>query len=202
MSIAAAAVGLVWFLVALVGRSVLQRRRTGDSGLRMRSSPPAERLLFAAAIVLMTVALVLAAAGVIEPVGVLAPGPTRWFGLMIAIIGAAATIAAQVDLGASWRIGVDPVERTALVTDGLFSRVRNPIFSAMILTVIGLAAASPTWLALIGAVATVASIEFQVRRVEEPYLRRVHGDAYDSYAARVGRFVPALGRTVGRQSSV
>jgi protein-S-isoprenylcysteine O-methyltransferase Ste14 len=38
------------------------------------------------------------------------------------------------------------------------------------------------------------SIQIQVRLVEEPYLLRVHGDAYRRYAARTGRFVPGLGR--------
>jgi protein-S-isoprenylcysteine O-methyltransferase Ste14 len=33
--------------------------------------------------------------------------------------------------GASWRIGVDPDERTTLVTSGPFAIARNPIFTAM-----------------------------------------------------------------------
>ena len=32
------------------------------------------------------------------------------------------------------------------------------------------------------------------RLVEEPYLHRVHGTAYDRYAARTGRFLPWIGR--------
>jgi hypothetical protein len=35
-----------------------------------------------------------------------------------------------------------------------------------------------------------------VRCVEEPYLIRVHGDAYRSYARAVGRFLPGIGRGV------
>ena len=37
-------------------------------------------------------------------------------------------------------------------------------------------------------------LELQVRAVEEPYLLRTHGDAYRAYAARVGRFLPGVGR--------
>ena len=194
MSVAAAVVAVVWFLVAFVGRTVMQKRRTGDSGLRVRTSPPAERVLFTAAALVLLIALSLAAFDVIAPIDGLVSPIIQWVGLVLAVLGALATFAAQVDLGASWRIGVDPDERTDLVTGGLFAVVRNPIFSAMILTVVGLAVASPTWLAVLGAVATVVSIEFQVRGVEEPYLLRTHGDAYRSYAARVGRFVPRLGR--------
>ncbi|HLS74191.1 MAG TPA: hypothetical protein VK046_10500 [Actinomycetaceae bacterium] len=38
-------------------------------------------------------------------------------------------------------------------------------------------------------------MEIQVRLVEEPYLLRTHGPAYARYTARVGRFLPGLGRT-------
>jgi protein-S-isoprenylcysteine O-methyltransferase Ste14 len=41
---------------------------------------------------------------------------------------------------------------------------------------------------------------FQVRGAEEPYLLRVHGDAYRCYAARAGRFVPGIGRLTDEQS--
>ena len=194
MAVAAAVLALIWFLIAFVGRSILQRWRTGDSGLRVRASPRAERVLFIAAVVAMLVALALAAADVLRPIAALAPPFGRAFGLGVAALGAIATFAAQMDLGASWRIGVDPEERTELMTGGLFAVVRNPIFSAMIVTTAGLVMASPTWLALVGGLLTVASIEFQVRRVEEPYLRRVHGAPYERYAARAGRFVPWLGR--------
>jgi protein-S-isoprenylcysteine O-methyltransferase Ste14 len=43
-------------------------------------------------------------------------------------------------------------------------------------------------------VAVVVALEIQVRLVEEPYRRRVHGDHYGDYAARTGRFVPLTGR--------
>ena len=33
-----------------------------------------------------------------------------------------------------------------------------------------------------------------VSAVEEPHLRRLHGDPYAAYAARTGRFLPGVGR--------
>lgn len=52
------------------------------------------------------------------------------------------------------------------------------------------------WVGAAALVALVAAVQLQVRVVEEPYLRTVHGAAYETYAARTGRFVPGLGRTV------
>ena len=42
----------------------------------------------------------------------------------------------------------------------------------------------------------VGAVEVQVRRVEEPHLQALHGDAYRAYCRSVGRFVPRLGRAV------
>ena len=103
------------------------------------------------------------------------------------------TFGAQLAMGNAWRIGVDPEERTELVTNGPFKLVRNPIYSAMIPTVFGLVLMVPNVLAIAVLVGLVVALELQVRRVEEPYLLRTHGDAYAGYAARVGRFVPGLG---------
>lgn len=97
-------------------------------------------------------------------------------------------------MGASWRIGVDASERTELVTSGVFAYVRNSTFSAMILAQTGMLLMVPSW---VSAAALLALVVLQVRAVEEPYLHAVHGESYARYAARAGRFVPRVGRTVG-----
>lgn len=50
----------------------------------------------------------------------------------------------------SWRIGVDVTERTALVTSGPFGVVRNPIFTSMLITSLGLSFAVPNALSFPG----------------------------------------------------
>ena len=89
--------------------------------------------------------------------------------------------------------GSNDEERTDLVTGGWFSLCRNPIYTAMIVAWIGFALMVPTWLAFAARRAGRVGLELQVRVVEEPYLLRAHGDAYRAYA-RVGRFLPGLGR--------
>ena len=93
-----------------------------------------------------------------------------------------------------WRIGVREGERTALVTQGWFSVVRDPIFSAMALTGAGLAFMVPNAVSIGGLVLLLVALQLQVRVVEEPYLRVLNGAAYTSYEQSVGRFVPLLGR--------
>jgi protein-S-isoprenylcysteine O-methyltransferase Ste14 len=101
---------------------------------------------------------------------------------------------AQLAMGDGWRIGVDPGERTELVTHGPFALVRNPIYAAMIPSFAGVAPLAANGVTLAGALLLVAALQLQTLLVEEPYLAAVHGEVYAAYAARVGRFAPAIGR--------
>jgi protein-S-isoprenylcysteine O-methyltransferase Ste14 len=105
--------------------------------------------------------------------------------------GALITEAAQRQMGNSWRAGIDN-RPTALVTAGIFRFVRNPIFSGFLLFLAGYACLMPAW--SIGLwVATALGLRIQTA-YEEQHLVRLHGQAYLTYAARAGRFVPLLGR--------
>jgi len=118
----------------------------------------------------------------------------RWAGAVAAVVGILARTAAQLDMGTSWRAGVDSAERTELVTTGLFRQTRNPIYTFAALFYGGLAMMVPNLLAFTALAFQLAGIELQVRLVEEPYLLAMHGQTYQSYAARVGRFLPGIGR--------
>jgi protein-S-isoprenylcysteine O-methyltransferase Ste14 len=203
-----AVVALVLYVAALVVvfgvRSWVQHRRTGSAGFRGFSGTPATAgwwggVLFVLAIVLGLAAPILAGTGVVvaDP-----PVALQVAGLVLALAGFAATLAGQVGMGASWRVGVDPAERTALVTTGVFGVVRNPVFSAMVAAQAGVTLMVPTWLSVLGLVSLVVAVELQVRSIEEPYLGAVHGPAYAAYAAHAGRFVPGLGRTPGAATAV
>ncbi len=198
-----ALLGLVLYLVYLALafglRTVVQLRRTGSTGFHGVGGRPgsAEWLAgvgFVVAIVLGFSAPVLALLDVVEPIDALNGHGAHAVGTVLAVAGIAATLYAQVAMGTSWRIGVDPGERTELVTTGPFALVRNPIFAAMLPTALGLVLLVPSWPAVAGLVGLVVALELQVRVVEEPYLLRTHGETYAAYARRVGRFVPGLGR--------
>lgn len=179
-------------------RIAVQLRRTGSTGVHglPRDASALERFagaLFAASLAMGGTAPVLALLGVLEPIPALDHTAVQVVGVALGICGIGLTFGAQLAMGDAWRIGVDPEERTELVTDGPFGLVRNPIYSTMIPTVFGLVLMVPNALALAAIACLVIALELQVRRVEEPYLLRTHGAAYAEYTARVGRFVPGVG---------
>jgi protein-S-isoprenylcysteine O-methyltransferase Ste14 len=180
-------------------RSWEQRRRTGSTGFRGVSGELGSTEWFAGvgfvvALVAAVLGPVLQLVGVVSPVGILDAEWIHTAGTLIAVIGIVATVYAQLDMGDSWRIGVDPSETTTLVRIGVFGCVRNPIFTAMITFGFGIALVTPNLVAIAGFVLLVVTIELQVRVVEEPYLLTVHGDAYRDYLTSVGRFVRGVGR--------
>ena len=115
-------------------------------------------------------------------------------GLALSVLGLVGLLWSQSSMGESLRIGVDPSERTALVTGGPFRWVRNPIYSTMLVYVAGVALLVPNVASLIALGVLALALDLHVRLVEEPYLAATHGSPYASYAARVGRFVPGVGR--------
>jgi protein-S-isoprenylcysteine O-methyltransferase Ste14 len=58
----------------------------------------------------------------------------------------------------------------------------------------GLLLMVPTALGVVAAVVVVVAVQVQVRAVREPGLARRHGEAYEAYAARTGRFLPRPGQ--------
>ena len=80
------------------------------------------------------------------------------------------------------------------MTSGLFELVRNPVYTTMIGISFGIWLLAPTAVGALAIATCVVGLELQTRCVEEPYLRALHGSAYKRYAARVGRFVPIIGR--------
>jgi len=195
----ALALYVAFLLAAFVWRAWEQYRRTGDHGFRGLSGRPAsvEWLgggLLVVALVAALVAPSLALAGRLGPLAALDRPAVHAAGLVLAGAGFALTLLAQLQMGASWRVGVDARETTALVTHGLFRHVRNPIFSAMLLALAGLFFLVPNAVSALALACAWLGLEIHVRRVEEPYLLRTHGERYRAWARRTGRFVPGLGR--------
>jgi protein-S-isoprenylcysteine O-methyltransferase Ste14 len=114
-------------------------------------------------------------------------------GAVILLVGSLVWVAiAQMQMGDSWRIGIDPDAKTELVANGAFRISRNPIFLGMRITLLGLFLASPNVLTLM--IAIVGDVLMQVQvRIEEEYLESIHADAYLDYKARVPRWL--FGRT-------
>jgi protein-S-isoprenylcysteine O-methyltransferase Ste14 len=197
---AAAALVLIGLSLTLtfgvrIGLQLLRTGSTGVHGLHPDASPTEwfAAALFVASLAMGAAAPALVLLDVLEQIPALDGDVGHVIGIVLAVGGVVLTFSAQLAMGNAWRIGVDPEERTELVTDGPFRLIRNPIYSAMMPTIFGLVLMVPSVLAIAAFVSLVTALELQVRIVEEPHLLRTHGDVYAAYASHVGRFVPGIG---------
>jgi len=183
-------------------RTWVQLRRYGSSGIVLfRSGRPGQHLREALFVVLAVALLAEAALAAVAPRRLpglvpLAPATAavlRATGTVIVLGATALMLAAQLDLGASWRVGIDQGARPGLVTGGLYRYSRNPIYVAMLAALLGFALLLPSWISLGLLIGAGLGIRRHVRD-EEAYLAWTYGEEYRRYAARVGRFVPGVGR--------
>jgi protein-S-isoprenylcysteine O-methyltransferase Ste14 len=78
---------------------------------------------------------------------------------------------------------------TALVTDGIYTRTRNPFYLGSTLVYCGLAVAAGSLWAIVLLVPLLWVINVGVIAREERYLERRFGEAYRTYKGRVRRWV-------------
>jgi protein-S-isoprenylcysteine O-methyltransferase Ste14 len=111
------------------------------------------------------------------------PGPhglARWIGLLLALIGLGAVILSRYTLGRSFSI---VPKATALVTIGIYSRIRNPIYVSGMFFVAG--AALILWrFELLIVLIVLIPVQIMRARREAAVLEAKFGDAYREYRKR------------------
>lgn len=122
------------------------------------------------------------------PIHALATDTVRLTGLLVAGLGLLLAAVAQHQMGESWRYGLDTAQGTKLVTTGFFSHARHPIYFGFFLVGLGLFLAMPS--ALTAAALAVLGVVLSIQtRLEEDFLLKSHGQAYESYYARTRRWI-------------
>ena len=95
---------------------------------------------------------------------------------------------AQSQMANSWRIGIDEKNKTKLVTKGLFSISRNPVFLGIMIANIGLFLVIPNAFTLLIISLSTISINIQVR-LEEAFLKQEFENQYLEYSKKVRRWI-------------
>lgn len=195
-------IGAVLFVGSLCWRAWLHNRQYGSFGIMLfRSGRKKQNVRDGLLVVLLVLVTGQAIAAAIRPESLTSLGGIDWpasaiwqsIGAVLLSGGLILLILAQINLGASWRVGIEEAARPGLVVTGLYRICRNPIFLAMFVTLTGYTLLLPTWLSLVMLAGAFVGIRQQAIE-EEAYLLRTYGDEYRAYARRVGRFLPGVGR--------
>ena len=114
--------------------------------------------------------------------------PAKVAGVLLISAGLIVFILAFFNFGDSWRVGVDYETPGALVTRGIFSLTRNPIYVFIDSWFIGTFLINGTLIFLVLAVLAIAAQHWQILR-EEEFLKQRYGKAYEHYRNKTPRYL-------------
>jgi protein-S-isoprenylcysteine O-methyltransferase Ste14 len=111
-------------------------------------------------------------------------------GLALLVVGLGFAIWARIHIGRNWGMPMTQKDEPELVRSGPYCLVRHPIYSGILVAVVGTAVAL-AWVWLIAA--ALAAIYFVYSaRVEERYLAGQFPDAYRAYRRSTKMLIPFL----------
>lgn len=123
------------------------------------------------------------------PVTPPAPG-FGWTGAVLTLAGIAVAIWARLTLGPDWSGLVMSVkERHRLVQNGPYAIVRHPIYTGLLLAIIGTALTFGTLASYLAIVAGFAGFIIRID-IEETLMRELFGDAHEAYRQRTKTLIP------------
>jgi protein-S-isoprenylcysteine O-methyltransferase Ste14 len=187
---------LLFFGLAMFWRSYIAWKRTGVNPYKLGNGDTVHDYvgkLFR--VTLIGTALIVLAFSLYETLYLLLT-PIAWLhsdwlmgvGLGLLVVALAWVLVAQIQMGDSWRIGIDDQTKSPLVQHGLFGVSRNPIFLGMMVMLMGLLFTIPTGVTLAVTLLGIVLIHIQVR-LEEPFLLEKYGETYRDYQKRVRRWI-------------
>jgi protein-S-isoprenylcysteine O-methyltransferase Ste14 len=110
-----------------------------------------------------------------------------WIGTFFCLAGLVILSWSLVSFGRSFRVGIDTKHPDRLITTGIFSFSRNPIYVAFAIILLGEFLIFPNWILLVFLIAATWLFHRQVMR-EEDYLKQHYGEEYAAYCRRVRRY--------------
>jgi len=96
------------------------------------------------------------------------------------------------DLGRNWSVTLEVRDRHTLVTSGVYSRVRHPMYSAFWLWALAQALLLPNWIAGPAGLIGFGTLFFLRVGREEALMIETFGEDYRRYMARTARILPGI----------
>jgi protein-S-isoprenylcysteine O-methyltransferase Ste14 len=117
------------------------------------------------------------------------PFRLRVAGVILYTVGLLTAILGRIQLGESWSDIESPraADERPVVSHGLYSYIRHPIYCGDMLLLLGLELSLNSWLVL-GAVLLIPVVFFRAVKEEKLLAKELSG--YDSYVQRTKRFIP------------
>lgn len=115
-----------------------------------------------------------------------------WAGLAVLVAAMAVLYRTHRDLGRAWSMTLELRDGHTLITNGIYGRLRHPMYSAFWLWALSQALLLPNWVAGFAGLAGFGTLFFARVGREEAMMLERFGDEYRAYMARTNRIVPGI----------
>jgi protein-S-isoprenylcysteine O-methyltransferase Ste14 len=130
-----------------------------------------------------------------QPIAILAARLLPWsqlvygVGTAMVVVGLLFCVWARVHLGRNWSASVTVKQGHELVQSGPYAIVRHPIYTGLLLALLGTAVARGDVQGFVAVVVAAAAL-WRKLRLEEQWMQETFGEVYDGYRTRVAALIP------------
>jgi len=117
----------------------------------------------------------------------------RWIGVLWLFVNTILIIWAHLSLGYLFSINLEIYSGHQLIKQGLYSRIRHPMYTVLVMDWLAIILITANWLFLIAAIGAFFRV-FHQTRLEETMMAEAFGDEFVAYRRLTGRFLPRFNR--------
>lgn len=115
-----------------------------------------------------------------------------WLGVLVALVALVMFRLTHKALGRNWSVSLQVRENHRLIQDGVYGRVRHPMYTAFWLWALAQALLLPNWVAGLSGIAGFGTLYALRIGREERMMLEAFGDEYRAYSSRTARLIPWL----------
>jgi protein-S-isoprenylcysteine O-methyltransferase Ste14 len=184
------------FFLAMIAETIirapLNKKRKLEKMSERRVTGQEKFLLFVLWTGMFILPIIYAASNWLDFANYTLPAWAGWLGVVL-IVGAVFVFwRAHADLGLNWSPTLEIREKHELITRGIYSVIRHPMYASQILWSIAQALLLQNWIAGFGSIVAFIPFYFLRVRAEEQLMLEQFGDQYRSYMQKVGGVFPKL----------
>ncbi|MGL4729049.1 MAG: protein-S-isoprenylcysteine O-methyltransferase [Bosea sp. (in: a-proteobacteria)] len=113
-----------------------------------------------------------------------------WLGLALAVAALLMFHLTHKALGRNWSVSLQMREGHKLITEGVYARIRHPMYTAFWLMALAQACLLPNWVAGFSGIIGFGALYLLRVGPEEEMMVQTFGEEYRAYMARTGRLTP------------
>lgn len=177
-------------LVEIIIRAPLNKKRKLEKMSERRVTGQEKTLLFLLWTGMFILPVIYASSNWLDFANYTLPAWAGWLG--VAFIAGALFIfwRAHADLGLNWSPTLEIREKHELITRGIYSVIRHPMYASQILWSIAQILLLQNWIAGFGSLVVFIPFYFMRVKAEEQMMLEQFGDQYRSYMQKVGGVFP------------